>query len=48
MPPIETPHPTQTVSEKDEYVGRFDEGQELEPEKDREHVGRFDDELTQD
>jgi hypothetical protein len=42
MPPIETPHPTQTVSEKDEYVGRFDEGQELEPEKDREQVGRFD------
>jgi hypothetical protein len=42
------PHPTQPVPEKDEYVGRFDEGQELEPEKDREQVGRFDDELRQD
>jgi hypothetical protein len=36
------PHPTQPVPEKDEHIGRFDEGQELEPEKDREQVGRFD------
>jgi hypothetical protein len=42
MPHIGTPHPTQSAFEPDEQVGRFDEGQELEPEKDREQVGRFD------
>ena len=37
------PQSAPPVSHRDEHVGRFDDGQELEPEKDREHVGRFDD-----
>jgi hypothetical protein len=38
MPPTTIPN-----SDPAPYVGRFDEGEELEPVKDREHVGRFDD-----
>ena len=30
------------VQEVDEHTGRFDTGEELEPEKDRETTGRFD------
>jgi len=36
---IKLEHPHQEV---DEHTGRFDTGEELEPEKDRETIGRFD------
>ena len=36
---IKLEHPHQEV---DEHTGRFDTGEELEPEKDRETTGRFD------